>query len=364
MVIGVPREIKPDEYRASMAPAGVDLLSRSGHKVVVEAGACFESGITDEAMRAAGAVIVSAHEEVFQRADLVVKVKEPMPSEYGLFRKGQCLFTYLHLAADRKLTEALMKSGVLGIAYETVELPGGLRPLLTPMSEIAGRLSIQAGAKHLERPQEGKGILLGGLPGVAPANVLVLGGGVVGSYAARVAAALGARVTVMDVNLARLQYLADIMPDNVTTIASNPYAIREQVREADLVIGGVLVTGARAPRLVTRALLKEMRPRSVVVDVAIDQGGCVETSRPTTHSKPVFVEESIVHYCVTNMPGAVPRTATYGLTNSTLPYILKLADLGPEKAVTEDESLARGVNVRGGEIIHPAVKAAFAEQGG
>jgi alanine dehydrogenase len=231
--------------------------------------------------------------------------------------------------------------------------------MLTPMSEIAGRMSIQEGAKYLERPQGGKGILLGGLPGVAPANVLIFGAGVVGSYAARVAAALGARVTVLDINLARLQYLADIMPENVTTIVSNPYTTKELVREADLIVGGVLVTGARAPRLVTRAMLKEMRSRAVIVDVAIDQGGCVETSHPTTHSQPVFIEEGIVHYCVTNMPGAVPFTATYGLTNSTLPYILKLASLGPDRAVKEDEPLGKGVNVRAGEIIHPAVREAF-----
>jgi len=359
MIVGVPKEIKQDEYRAAMAPAGVDLLTKAGHQVLIETNAGTESGITDEAYRAAGATITPTHADVFARADLIVKVKEPLESEFGLFRPGQCLFTYLHLAADRKLTDALLKARVFGIAYETVELPGGIKPILTPMSEIAGRMSIQEGAKYLERPQEGKGILLGGVPGVAPANVLILGGGIVGTYAARVAAALGARVTVMDVNLARLQYLADILPENVTTIASNPYTIREQVQEADLLVGAVLVTGARAPRLVTRDMLKTMRRRSVLVDVAIDQGGCIETSRPTTHTKPVFVEEGIVHYCVTNMPGAVPRTATYGLTNSTLPYILAIANLGPGEAALADEPLAKGINIRDGSIVHPAVRQAF-----
>lgn len=356
----MPAETKADEYRAAVAPAGVDLLARAGHTVVIETRAGFESGITDETYRAAGAVIARGADEVFDRADLIVKVKEPLPAEYPKFRRGQTLFTYLHLAADRTLTEALCRSGVLGIAYETVELPGNLKPILTPMSEIAGRMSIQEGAKYLERPQEGQGILLGGVPGVAPAHVLIFGGGVVGSYAAKVAAALGARVTVLDVNLARLQYLADILPENVTTIASNPYVIRELVRDADLVVGGVLVTGARAPRLVTRDLLATMKPRAVVVDVAIDQGGCCETSRPTTHAKPVFVEQGIVHYCVTNMPGAVPRTATFGLTNSTLPYLMKMADLGVEQALAADPALAKGVNVRAGEIVHPGVKEAFA----
>lgn len=361
MIIGVPKEIKPDEYRAAIVPAGVDLLVRAHHKVLIETGAGTESGITDEAYLQAGAGIAGTSDEVFAHANLIVKVKEPVFSEYGKFKKGQALFTYLHLAANKPLTDALMKSGVLAIAYETVELPGNLKPILTPMSEIAGRMSIQEGAKYLERPQQGKGILLGGVPGVAPASVVILGGGIVGTYAARVAAALGARVTVMDVNLARLQYLADILPENVTTIASNPYTIREQIRQADLVIGGVLVTGARAPRLVTRELLTAMSARSVIVDVAIDQGGCIETSRPTTHSDPVFLEEGIVHYCVTNMPGAVPRTATFGLTNSTLPYILKLADLGLEKACKADESLGKGVNIRSGEIVHPAVREAFKE---
>ena len=360
MVIGIPREIKKDEYRAAIAPAGVDLLTRSGHTVLIEAGAGTESGIDEKTYRAAGARIAASPAEVFERADLIVKVKEPLESEYGLFRKGQALFTYLHLAADKNLTDALLKAGVLGIAYETVELPGNIKPILTPMSEIAGRMSIQEGAKYLEWPQGGKGILLGGVPGVAPANVLILGGGIVGTYAARVASALGAQVTVMDVNLGRLQYLADIMPQNVMTIASNPYTVRERIREADLVIGAVLVTGARAPRLVDRELLASMKPRSVMVDVAIDQGGCFESSRPTTHSDPVYEESRIVHYCVTNMPGAVPRTATYGLTNSTLPYLMKLAGLGVERAIAEDPALAKGVNVRDGEIVHPAVKQAFA----
>jgi alanine dehydrogenase len=360
MVIGVPKEIKEDEFRAAISPAGVDQLVKAGHTVVVEAGACAESGISDATLRAAGAVLANRHEDVYARADLIVKVKEPLPAEYALFRPGQALFAYLHLAAAPDLAAALLRARVLGIAYETVELPGGIKPILTPMSEIAGRMSIQEGAKFLERPQGGKGILLGGLPGVAPAHVLILGGGVVGSYAARVAAALGARVTVMDINLARLQYLADILPENVTTILSNPYTTRELVADADLVIGGVLVTGARAPRIVTREMVRSMKPRSVIVDVAIDQGGCVETSRPTTHANPVYLEEGVVHYAVTNIPGAVPFTATYGLTNSTLPYILELAEKGFDRAIRENEALARGVNVRDGEIVHPAVKAALA----
>lgn len=360
MTVGVPKEIKQDEYRAAIAPAGVDLLVRDGHTVVIEASAGAESGIPDETYRSAGATIAATPAEVFERADLIVKVKEPLPEEYARFRHGQGLFTYLHLAADRKLTDALLHAGVTGIAYETVELPENIKPILTPMSEIAGRMSIQAGAKYLERPQGGKGILPGGVPGVAPANVLILGGGVVGSYAARVASALGAQVTVMDLNLARLQYLADILPQNVRTIASNPYTIREQIQEADLVVGAVLVTGARSPTLVSRDLLKLMKKRSVIVDVAIDQGGCIESSRPTTHSDPVFLDEGIVHYCVTNMPGAVPFTATYGLTNSTLPYIVKLATLGVERAVREDAALGKGVNLREGDIIHPAVRQAYA----
>lgn len=355
MIIGVPKELKDDEFRVAMTPAGVDLLVRAGHTVLIETGAGEGTGIPDAVFKDAGARFVPRHSDVFEQSELLVKVKEPVEEEYGLLRKDLVLFAYLHLAAEAKLTAALVKSGMLAIAYETVELLDRVKPVLTPMSEIAGRMSIQEGAKYLERPQGGRGVLLGGVPGVPSADVLILGGGVVGKYAARVAAALGARVTVMDVNLARLEYLADVLPENVDTIASNPYTIRERIREADMVVGAVLVTGERAPMLVNREMLKLMKPRSVIVDVAIDQGGCVETSQPTSHSSPIYVVENVVHYCVTNMPGAVPRSATFALVNTTIPYVLKIADMGVEAALRSDPALAAGVNTRGGEVVHPGV---------
>ena len=312
--IGVPKEVKIDEYRVAMIPVGVEELTRVGHVVLIERGAGQGSGIDDEQYAAHGAEIVDSAKEIWQRADLIVKVKEPMKQEWPLMRDGQIVFTYFHFAADKKLTEAVMKSGITAIAYETIRDKNGALPLLTPMSEVAGRMSIQQGAKYLERPFEGRGILLGGVPGVLPANVVILGGGIVGANAAKVAAGLGANVVILDVNLDRLRYIDDVMPPNVTTLYSDRHNILDCITRADLLIGAVLIPGARAPFLVKRDDLKRMPKRSVIIDVAIDQGGCIETSRPTTHSKPIYIEEDVVHYCVTNMPGAVGRTSTYALT--------------------------------------------------
>src|SRR5262245_41647112 len=304
MIVGVPKEIKSDEYRVAMVPAGVEELTRAGHKVLIQAGAGAGSGITDETYAANGAEIVGSEAEGWKRGDLIVKVKEPLPDEWPQMRSGQTVFTYFHFAADEPLTKAVIRSGITAVAYETIRDSKGTLPLLTPMSEVAGRMSIQEGAKYLERPQEGRGILLGGVPGVLPANVVILGGGVVGANAAKVAAGLGANVTILDVNLDRLRYLDDVMPRNVTTLFSDRHNIRESLDKADLLIGAVLIPGARAPYLVRREDLQYMQPRAVIIDVAIDQGGCVETSRPTTHSRPTYIEENVVHYCVTNMPGA------------------------------------------------------------
>jgi len=360
MIIGVPREIKSDEYRIGMVPAGVHLLAASGHQVLIEKGAGLGSGIADEEFQNAGAQLVSAA-EVWQRAELIVKVKEPQPSEWPQMHKGQLVLTYFHFASDRKLIEAGLASGILAIAYETIRDasagPGVRRlPCLTPMSEVAGKMSIQEGAKYLERPMMGRGILLGGVPGVAPADVVVLGAGVVGYNAAKVAAGLGANVVIMDINLERLRYLDDVMPANVTTIYSDPLSLRHYLAEADLVIGAVLIPGARAPRLVTREDLKRMKNGSVIVDVAIDQGGCVETARPTTHKDPTYVVEGVVHYCVTNMPGAVGRTSTFALCNATLPYAKAIADKGWPKAAADDPGLAEGLNMKEGQITHEGVK--------
>src|SRR4051794_16558946 len=325
MLIGVPKEIKTDEYRVAMIPVGVEELTRAGHKVLIQSGAGQGSGISDEQYASNGAEIVAAPEEIWGRADLIVKVKEPLPQEWPLLRAGQIVFTYFHFAADEALTRAVMQSEIPAVAYETIKDARGTLPLLTPMSEVAGRMSIQEGAKFLERPFEGRGILLGGVPGVLPANVVILGGGIVGANAAKVAAGLGANVTVLDVNLDRLRYLDDVMPKNVTTLFSDRHNILDSIKRADLLIGAVLIPGARAPFLIRREDLKGMVPRAVIVDVAIDQGGCVETSRPTTHSKPTYIVDDVVHYCVANMPGAVGRTSTYALTNVTLPYVLQLA---------------------------------------
>jgi alanine dehydrogenase len=359
MIVGVPKEIKTDEYRVAMIPVGVEELTRAGHKVLLQAGAGQGSGIPDEQYAVHGAEVLASAEEIWQRADLVVKVKEPLPREWPLLRRGQVVFTYFHFAADEKLTRAVLDSGITAVAYETIRDARGQLPLLTPMSEVAGRMSIQEGAKYLERPFEGRGILLGGVPGVLPANVVVLGGGVVGSNAAKVAAGLGANVTILDINLDRLRYLDDVMPKNVTTLFNHRHNLLDSLHKADLLIGAVLIPGARAPYLVRRDDLRRMNPGSVIVDVAIDQGGCVETSEPTTHSKPTYIVDGVIHYCVANMPGAVGRTSTYALTNVTLPYVLQLAKKGLDRAAREAPALAAGVNVREGKVTNEAVAETF-----
>jgi alanine dehydrogenase len=355
MRIGVPKEIKADEYRVSLMPVGAEAMVKAGHQVLVETQAGVGSGFNDDDYRAVGATIVATHQEAIVEADLVIKVKEPQPAEIAFFKPGKIVFTYFHFAAAKELTQACLESEIVAIAYETIRDKQGRLPCLTPMSEIAGKMSIQEGAKYLEKPMMGRGILLGGVPGVAPANVLVLGGGIVGTHAARVAAGLGANVSIMDVNLERLRYLSDVMPANVKTIFSDAHTVREYLRTADLVIGAVLIPGAKAPRLVTRADLKLMRPGSVIVDVAVDQGGCFETTRPTTHQQPTFVVEQVVHYCVANMPGAVGRTSTIALCNATLPYALKIANLGPEKAAAQDPGFGEGITLVGGRVTNPAV---------
>lgn len=358
-VVGVPKEIKTDEYRVAMIPVGADELTRAGHKVLIQTDAGHGSGISDEQYAANGAELVASAAEVWKRSDLIVKVKEPLREEWPLMREGQTVFTYFHFAADQALTEAVMKSGITAIAYETIRDGNGNLPLLTPMSEVAGRMSIQEGAKYLERPQEGRGILLGGVPGVLPANVVILGGGIVGANAAKVAAGLGANVIILDINLDRLRHIDDVMPPNVTTLYSDRHNILDSLTRADLLIGAVLIPGAKAPFLVRREDLKRMPRRAVVIDVAIDQGGCVESSRPTTHSKPIYIEEEVVHYCVTNMPGAVGRTSTYALTNVTLPYVMQLVRKGFDRAIKESPALAHGVNIRKGKITNPAVAETF-----
>ncbi len=359
MIVGVPKEIKTDEYRVAMIPVGVEELKRAGHRVLIQSGAGQGSGIADDQYAVHGAEIVANAPDIWRQADLIVKVKEPMSQEWPLLRAGQIVFTYFHFAADEALTQAVMRSGITAIAYETIRDARGNLPLLTPMSEVAGRMSIQEGAKFLERPFEGRGILLGGVPGVLPANVVVLGGGVVGANAAKVAAGLGANVAILDINLDRLRYLDDVMPRNVTTLFSDRHNILDSLNRADLLIGAVLIPGARAPYLVRREDLKRMPPGAVIIDVAIDQGGCIETSRPTTHSKPTFIVDDVIHYCVTNMPGAVGRTSTYALCNVTLPYVLQLVRKGLERALKENPGLADGVNIRGGRVTNPAVAATF-----
>ncbi len=359
MRIGVPKEIKPDEYRVALLPIGAEELTRAGHTVLVEAGAGLGSGLPDDAYAEAGATIVPAAEEIWSAADLVIKVKEPQPAEWPLMRSGQIVFTYFHFAASEELTRNVLATGISAVAYETLRGAKGDLPCLTPMSEIAGRMSIQEGAKYLERPQLGRGILLAGVPGVAPAHITVLGGGVVGKNAARIAAGFQADVVILDVNVDRLRYLEDIMPPNVNTIFSDRHNIREQLRLADLVIGAVLVEGARAPRLVSRDDLKLMKPGAVIIDVAVDQGGCIETTRPTTHSSPTYVIDGIVHYCVTNMPGAVGRTSTYALCNVTLPYALRLASQGLSATCAADPGFAHAVNMHGGRVTNRAVAETF-----
>ncbi|MGL6096123.1 MAG: alanine dehydrogenase [Fimbriiglobus sp.] len=359
MIVGVPKEIKQDEYRVAMTPVGVEELTRGGHGVLVETGAGVGSGISDDQYALCGAEIVPTTADIWARADLIVKVKEPLPEEWPHMRAGQTVFTYFHFAADENLTRAVLKSGITAVAYETIRDAKGGLPLLTPMSEVAGRMSIQEGAKYLERPFDGRGILLSGVPGVAPATVAVLGGGIVGANAARMAAGLGANVFLLDVNMDRLRYLDEVMPKNVTTLYSNRHNILDCLSYADLVIGAVLIPGAKAPHLVRRDDLKRMPPRAVVIDVAIDQGGCFETSRPTTHANPTYIVEDVVHYCVTNMPGAVGRTSTYALTNVTLAYTVQLANKGVDAATRDNPALAAGVNVRAGRVTNAAVAATF-----
>jgi len=359
MIVGVPREIKTAENRVAFVPAGVESLVGDGHTVLVEQGAGIGSGFGDETYRAVGGTLVPKAADVWAKAEMVVKVKEPIEPEWPCMRKGQVVFTYFHFAASEPLTRAVIKSGIIAIAYETVQLTSGELPLLTPMSEVAGRMAVQEGAKYLEKVYGGSGILLGGVPGVLPAEVLIIGGGVVGTNAARMAAGLAAHVTLLDLSLDRLRYLSDVLPPNVDLLYSNRHNLLEQLRKADLVIGAVLLPGAKAPKLVRREDLKLMKPGSVIVDVAVDQGGCIETSKPTTHESPVYVVDGIIHYAVANMPGGVPRTSTLALTNATFPYAKRLARSGWKQACRDDGSLFQGLNVIEGSVVYPAVAESF-----
>jgi alanine dehydrogenase len=359
MIIGVPKEIKNNENRVALTPAGTQELVKRGHTVQVQKSAGNGSGFLDEDYQKAGATLIDNAAEIFHNAEMIMKVKEPIEQEYKLIKKDQLVFTYFHFASYEPLTKAMIESGATCLAYETVERADGSLPLLIPMSEVAGRMSIQEGAKYLEKPLKGRGILLGGVPGVKPAKVLVLGGGVVGTNAAKIAAGMGADVTILDLNLTRLRYLDDVMPKNVHTMVSNEYTIRELIKDSDLIIGGVLVPGAKAPKLITRDMLKTMRPGTVLVDVAVDQGGCIETCRPTTHEDPTFIIDDVVHYCVANMPGAVPYTSTLALTNATLPYAIRLAGQGWKKASQDNLELRLGLNVVQGEVVYKAVADAF-----
>lgn len=359
MIVGVPKEIKNNENRVALTPAGAFELTKRGHTVYVQSTAGDGSGFVDEEYAEAGARMLPTIEEVYDKAEMIMKVKEPIESEYKLIKKDQLVFTYFHFASYEPLTRAMINSGAVCLAYETVELPDRSLPLLVPMSEVAGRMAIQAGAKYLEKPIKGRGVLLGGVPGVSPGKVLILGGGIVGTQAAKMAAGLGAQVIIMDISLPRLRYLADIMPLNVTTLYSNEYNIRNHIQDADLIIGAVLIPGAKAPNLITRDMLKTMRPGTVLVDVAVDQGGCIETCKPTTHENPTFIIDDVVHYCVANMPGAVPYTSTIALTNATLPYALQLADKGWVKACQENQPLKLGLNVVKGDVVYKGVADAF-----
>lgn len=359
MIIGVPKEIKSNENRVALTPAGALELTKRNHKVYVQSTAGIGSGFSDSDYTSAGAVILPSIEEVYAIAEMIIKVKEPIASEYKLIKPDQLLFTYFHFASYEPLTNAMIESGAICLAYETVELTDRSLPLLIPMSEVAGRMAIQEGAKYLEKPQQGKGILLGGVPGVPPAKVLVLGGGIVGTQAAKMAAGLGSAVTLLDVSLPRLRYLADVMPPNVTTMYSNELTIRTLVKTHDLIVGAVLIPGAKAPSLVTRDMLPTMQKGTVLVDVAIDQGGCMETSKPTTHDDPIYLVDGVVHYCVANMPGAVPYTSTVALTNATLPYAIQLADKGWKKACQENRPLKLGLNVINGKVVYEGVAKAF-----
>ena len=359
MVIGVPKEIKNNENRVALTPAGVTELRKYGHVVYVQVNAGEGSGFEDEEYIAAGAIMLPTIEDVYAIAEMIMKVKEPIAAEYDLIKEDQLLFTYFHFASSEELTRAMLAKGAVCLAYETVERPDRSLPLLVPMSEVAGRMAIQEGAKYLEKPLKGRGILLGGVPGVKPANVLVLGGGIVGTQAAKMAAGLGAHVTIMDVSLPRLRYLSDIMPPNVQTMMSNEYNIREMIKVCDLIIGAVLIPGTKAPHLITREMLKQMRAGTVLVDVAVDQGGCIETCHPTTHENPTYIIDDVVHYCVANMPGAVPYTSTLALTNATLPYALQLANKGWQQACRDNTDLKLGLNVVDGKVVYKGVADAF-----
>src|ERR1041384_5751662 len=388
MIIGIPKEIKTNENRVSLVPVGAQTLTKAGHSVLVESKAGEGSGFTDDTYKKAGATILQTAKEVYSKSDMIMKVKEPLPPEYPLIKKDQIIFTYFHFASSRELTEAMLKSRCIAIAYETVQKTDGSLPLLIPMSEVAGRMAPQEGAKYLESTMGGRGVLLGGVPGTEPVDVAIIGGGIVGTMggrgvllggvpgtepvdvaiigggivgtnAAKIAAGLGAKVTILDNNLYRLRYLEDVMPKNVVTVMSNPYNILKMIAKADLVIGAVLIPGAKAPHLVTREMLKSMKPRSVIIDVSVDQGGCVETCKPTTHENPTFVVEGVVHYCVANMPGAVPFTSTVALTNATLPYAAEIATKGFAKAISTNKELRLGVNMVAGEITYQGVADAF-----
>ena len=359
MKIGVPKEIKNNENRVGLTPGGVAELTKHGHSLYVQHTAGEGSGFSDEEYVAMGATILPDIAAVYAEADMIIKVKEPIQSEYSLIKKDQLLFTYFHFASNRELTDAMVKTGAVCLAYETVEKEDRSLPLLVPMSEVAGRMAIQEGAKYLEKPMGGRGVLLGGVPAVKPGKVLILGGGVVGTQAAKMAAGLGADVTIMDISLPRLRYLSDVMPPNVHTIMSSHYNILNAIKESDLIVGAVLIPGAKAPHLITKDMLKEMRKGTVIVDVAVDQGGCIETCHPTTHENPTYVIDEVIHYCVANMPGAVPYTSTIALTNSTLPYAIQLANKGWEKACTDNAELRLGLNVVCGDIVYEAVAKAF-----
>jgi len=359
VIIGVPKEVKTNENRVAVTPVGVETLTKHGHAVLVEKSAGAGSGFEDTQYEKSGAKLVGAAEEIFAKAEMIVKVKEPLPVEYGLIRPGQVVFTYFHFASSRELTEAMINSKCVAIAYETVQTQKGDLPLLIPMSEVAGRMAVQEGAKYLEVNTGGRGILLGGVPGVEPAHVVILGGGVVGTNAAKMAAGLGAKVAILDISLERLRYLDDIMPKNVTTLMSNPHNIRECLKTADLLVGAVLIPGAKAPHLVTRDMLRLMKKRSVIVDVAVDQGGCVETCRPTTHENPTYFVDDVLHYCVANMPGAVPFTSTLALTNATLPYAVQIANKGYVGAAKDDREILLGLNIISGKIVYQGVAEAF-----
>jgi len=359
MLVGLPKEVKGDEYRVAMLPVGVEELVRRGHQVLVQRGSGSGSGISDEEYAEQGAKLLDTAAEVYSQAEMIIKVKEPQPEEIAMLRDSQVIFAYFHFAADRKLTEAVAAAGVTAVAYETLEDERGHLPLLTPMSEVAGRMSIQEGAKYLERPQMGRGILLGGVPGVAPAHISIFGGGIVGANAAKIAAGFQANVAILDINMDRLRYLDDIMPPNVDCLFSDRHTVRQQLERADLVIGSVLIPGAKAPQLVEREDLRLMKPGSVIIDVAIDQGGCIATIKPTTHSSPTFIVDDVVHYCVTNMPGAVGRTSTFALCNVTLGWALRIADLGIQQAAERYRPIATAINTYKGEITNRAVAETF-----